>query len=215
VKADLLHSAQDTGWRPGRRLPLLGGFEEEPAAVLVLLAICSGLGCSKHRQRVGRMRVWDPLQQWVMYSVRSELFFFDERPLAHISSSLIHGLYIHCTYYTLRFPLHLTQAQPGKPPQLRTPPPTPRGTSTRDNEDEDPAHPSLSLGSQSTVLYPNLLPSISGSTLCPPIGRIPGLRPSTFPFYLTSPPAAGITQSSPFTLARIHISRHAPSSTAN
>jgi hypothetical protein len=40
---DLLHSAQDTGWRPGRRLAF-GGFRGAPAAVSVLVAICS---CSK------------------------------------------------------------------------------------------------------------------------------------------------------------------------
>lgn len=125
---------------------------------------------------------------YVLRPIRA--FFFDERPLDHISSSLIHGLYIHCTYYTLHFPLHLTPAHPGKPP-------TPRGTSTRDNEDEGPAHPSLSLAHGQRYSSPNLPPSIRGSTLCPPIGRIPGLRPSTFPFYLTSPPVAGITHLHP------------------
>ena len=50
--------------------------------------------------------------------------------------------------------------------------------------------------------------SISSLTAHPPRNRVPGLRWSMFPFYLTSLPAAG-TQSSPFTLARIHIFQHA------
>lgn len=75
---DLLHSAQDTGWRPGRRLAF-GGFGGAPETGSVLVAICSGSRCWRHRQRVGGMKIWDALQQWVMYSVRSEL---DERPLA-------------------------------------------------------------------------------------------------------------------------------------
>ena len=44
VGTDLLHSAQDTGWRPGRRL-VFGGFKETPATVFVVVAICSGLRC--------------------------------------------------------------------------------------------------------------------------------------------------------------------------
>ena len=52
VGTDLLHSAQDTGWRPGRRL-VFEGFREAPATVFVLVAICSGSRCWKHRQRVG------------------------------------------------------------------------------------------------------------------------------------------------------------------
>ena len=63
-EADLLHSAQDTGWRPGRRL-VFGGFREAPAAESALVAIRSGSRCLKHRQHVGGMRTWDELQQWL------------------------------------------------------------------------------------------------------------------------------------------------------
>lgn len=34
----------------------------------VLVAICSGSRCWKHRRRVGGLTIWEsPLQQWVMY----------------------------------------------------------------------------------------------------------------------------------------------------
>jgi hypothetical protein len=91
VGTDLLHSAQDTGWRPGRRLPVPAGFlflEGEPEAVSVLVAICRGSRCWRHRQRVGGMRICDPLQQWLCThpdpSARSQrLIILDPRMYLH------------------------------------------------------------------------------------------------------------------------------------